>query len=347
VASRDNIFGSYTPLTGVFMGVNIILFIYTAVRSENIGQIHPRVLYEMGMAMPESIWEGDWYRLIAANFLHGGLIHIGMNMFSLRQLGPSAEVYYGSSNFGTIYLLSGVGCACFACMFGGRPVVGASGCIFGIIGAELVVNILRAPRLRHAWRSSAVRQSAMWVGIWFAIGISGMMGNVSNWGHFGGFVVGGLLGGFFEVWRKHQRLGFALVLSVLLSLAGLVMLTRWTVFSPAYHVHQAVIAVEQKRADEAERELQEAWRWAKFWKKETPTAWLIQEIQRGEWDRETAHAMLYQRVYAAQYSTSREDVNFDEELPREPERGTDEKDIPRFENVRPPEPKEVPKSSPG
>jgi membrane associated rhomboid family serine protease len=333
VHSRHSLFNNYAPVTGICLVINIVLFVYSAVRSQNPGMIHPRVLYELGGNQPEAIWEGDWYRLIAANFLHGGFLHILCNMLSLRQLGPQAETYFGSSNFGTLYILSGVGACCFATMFEGGLMIGASGCIFGIIGAELVVHSLRAPRLRHAWRSSEVRNSAMWVAIFFLLGISGVMGNVSNWGHFGGFVVGALLGGFFEVWRSYQRLGFALVLSVLLSLAGLVMLARWTFFSPAYHVHQAVIAIEDKRLDDAERDLKEAWRWAKIWKKEAPTAYLIQEIQAGEWDRETAHRVLYRNIYAARYRSVPAELKYDDDILREPEAPAGEKS-PRYENAR-------------
>jgi rhomboid protease GluP len=251
----------------------------------------------MGGNQPEAVWEGEWHRLIAANFLHFGFLHILMNMMVLRQMGPAAEVHFGSSNFGTLYILSGVGACCLAGMFEGGLMAGASGCIFGLMGAELLVTVLRAPVLKYFWRSAAVRQHAMWIGIYFLIGISGAMGNVSNWGHFGGFVFGGLLGGFFEVWRRHQRLGVALVLGVLLSVAGMVLLARWTFFSPAYHIHQGVLAIEDKRPGDADREFDEARRWAKIWKTEQPTEWIIYLARQGEWTRETARQSSYRGFY--------------------------------------------------
>src|SRR5260370_29641491 len=64
--------------------------------------------YRLGMSAPYGIYvQHQWYRLITAMFLHGGLIHIGFNMMALMQLGPALEELYGSSRYFFLYIFTG------------------------------------------------------------------------------------------------------------------------------------------------------------------------------------------------------------------------------------------------
>jgi len=64
--------------------------------------------YRLGMSWPYGIYiQHEWYRLITAMFLHGGLIHIGFNMMALMQIGPALEELYGSSRYFFLFIITG------------------------------------------------------------------------------------------------------------------------------------------------------------------------------------------------------------------------------------------------
>jgi len=81
---------------------------------------------------------GEWWRLPASVFLHGGLLHLAMNMWCLVNIGPLAERFYGNLGFAAVYLAAGIGGALASMATApARVSVGASGAIFGILGALL------------------------------------------------------------------------------------------------------------------------------------------------------------------------------------------------------------------
>jgi len=282
---------SVAPLSVALLGINIAIYLYCVMASNNLTPNHDVLLW-LGMSQRERLWEGEWYRLVMPNFLHGGVMHIMMNMYSFYLYGPAAEVQFGTSNFGTLYLLSGVGG--FACsqMCGGYFAVGASAAILGILGAYLSVKVLEYPVLKNAWKSSDVRNIAFWIALNFAFKL--VVRNIDNWGHLGGLIFGIALGAFFELWRKQRRFGLPLIAVMVLLVAVSVAAARWTIFSPYYHVHMAVIATEeQKDPTAAEREFDEAMKWARFWHKERTVGAVIQTYQNKDWDLSTARTNTY------------------------------------------------------
>lgn len=78
---------------------------------------------------------GQYYRFLTAMFLHGGLAHLFFNSFALYSLGGEAERLYGTQRFVAIYLIAGIGGGLLSYSFNPNPSVGASGAIFGLIGA--------------------------------------------------------------------------------------------------------------------------------------------------------------------------------------------------------------------
>jgi membrane associated rhomboid family serine protease len=200
-------------------------------------------------------------------FLHGSLLHIALNLYSLYQMGPAAEVHFGSSNFGTIYIVSGVGGICCSLLCGGHVSVGASTCLFGILGAVLAAKVFACRDWRRAAKNSDVRRTAFWIALNFAL-IGLAFPNVDNWGHLGGLLMGFVYGGLFEYWREHHRVGLALILSIVLFTAAGVAACRWMVFNPHYHVHLALRADAEGRIEEAQRQFEEARDWARIWRSE-------------------------------------------------------------------------------
>ena len=86
--------------------------------------------------------DGEYYRLLTAAFLHGSVIHLALNMYALYLFGPPLEAAFGRIRFAAVYFVSALGgsAASYAVSGPGQPSLGASGAIFGLLGAYLVVS---------------------------------------------------------------------------------------------------------------------------------------------------------------------------------------------------------------
>lgn len=129
----------------------------------------------------------EYYRLFTCMFLHFGISHLLNNMFSLLVIGNEVEKMYGKINYLLIYVVSGIGASCtsaFYYMHRGEQVVsaGASGAIFGILGAMMIGTYL-------ANRKSGEGMWQRFILIFIMAIYSGSM-NVDNAAHVGGFLTG-------------------------------------------------------------------------------------------------------------------------------------------------------------
>lgn len=90
---------------------------------------------------PEAVARGEWYRLLTAAFLHGSVLHIGFNMFALYAFGPQLEAALGRVRFLALYLAAALGGSALSYLLSPPTIrgVGASGAIFGVLGAAFVV----------------------------------------------------------------------------------------------------------------------------------------------------------------------------------------------------------------
>jgi len=154
------------------------------------------VMVQLGAIVHGLLADGEYYRLVAAMFLHGGFLHLFLNMWALYQLGMIFETMFGSMRFLVFYFVAGISASVVSSIFIpiGIPGVGASGAIFGILGA-LIVSIKRSPRWRgQEWTRILTRQLSIWAGINIIIGFS--VPGIDNAAHIGGFVAGLILGLF-------------------------------------------------------------------------------------------------------------------------------------------------------
>jgi membrane associated rhomboid family serine protease len=146
-------------------------------------------LYMLGEGAPiglpgQGVADGQWYRMVTAVFFHTAPWHIAMNMWSLWVLGPLLEQLLGRWRFLALYLVSGLaGSALVLLADPYEPTLGASGAIFGLLGALVVIQRKRGYELGPVLAIVVVNLVAT-----FAIpGIS--------WeGHVGGLVAGVLVG---------------------------------------------------------------------------------------------------------------------------------------------------------
>jgi len=155
-------------------------------------------LTELGAIVPEYIRAGQYWRLLTAMFLHGDgtvggdVLHLGMNLLALFQLGSLYEMMFGTRRFVLIYFVAGIAASITSAAHIHGASVGASGAIFGILGA-FVFSVLRSPRWRHERSARGlVGQCIFWIIANIAIGLR--VPQIDNAAHIGGLVTGLLLG---------------------------------------------------------------------------------------------------------------------------------------------------------
>ena len=131
---------------------------------------------------------GHWWTLVTSIYLHGGLLHILFNVLWIRQLGPAVEELYGPARFFVIFTVSGVVGFVVSDAAGVSFTVGASGSIFGLLGAMVAFGQRRG----GVFGTMVLRQYGQWAVLLFVLGF--FMSGVNNLAHAGGFV-GGLASG--------------------------------------------------------------------------------------------------------------------------------------------------------
>lgn len=136
--------------------------------------------------------DGQVWRLLTAMFLHAGPLHIAVNMISLYQLGRFYELMFGTRRFLWIYFITGLIGSLASAFYTDAASVGASGAIFGIMGA-FIFSIRRSPR----WRNDPFGRSIVAQGVFLIIAnliITWTVPHIDKAGHVGGLVAGLLLG---------------------------------------------------------------------------------------------------------------------------------------------------------
>jgi rhomboid protease GluP len=132
---------------------------------------------------------GQVWRLVSPVFLHVNLLHIGVNMYSLWAIGPAVERFYGQARFLAVYLLAGIGGVLLSLVMSPNPSVGASGAIFGLLGALASFLYLHRATFGQLGRAQ-LRQLVFVALINLTMGLTLGIHNIDNWGHVGGLVAG-------------------------------------------------------------------------------------------------------------------------------------------------------------
>jgi len=152
-----------------------------------IGGISTRINIRLGASLPFQYNVQQPWRFITAIFLHGGLLHIGFNMWVLMDIGPMVEELYGSARYFFLFILTGaVGYVVSSLM--GHLSVGASGSLLGLIGVLLAATTGRKNPAAQALRSALIR----WL-VYIAV-LGFMFSGTDNAAHLGGLASGYLLG---------------------------------------------------------------------------------------------------------------------------------------------------------
>jgi membrane associated rhomboid family serine protease len=169
-------------VTRALVAVNVFVYLAELAQGGNVDGVGSSI-YTKGVLFGPFVGQGDWWRLITAAFLHYGPIHLAMNMLALWWLGTPVVQYLGRWRYLLVYFVSGLaGSAGALVITPTSATVGASGAIFGILGAALVLERQRA----YVLGGSAMGLIA--INLIFSFTFSG----ISIGGHIGGLVGGAL-----------------------------------------------------------------------------------------------------------------------------------------------------------
>jgi membrane associated rhomboid family serine protease len=180
------------PVTRALIAINVLIYLVTVVQGAG-GLNNPGGnLYLRWLLYGPLVVHGGWYRLVTAMFLHGFLLHILFNMVALWFIGGPVEQYLGPLRFVGLYFVSGLAGSAGALLQAPLVVtVGASGAIFGILGAMLIIE----------WQITGrfAGQAMTWIVINLIISFS--FSGISWGGHVGGLIGGILITLGYAHWR--------------------------------------------------------------------------------------------------------------------------------------------------
>jgi membrane associated rhomboid family serine protease len=185
-------------VTTIIIAVNILVFFGMSSSSGgSFGSAGGSLFRQFALDGPD-VANGEWWRLITSGFMHSGLLHIGFNMYILWFLGNLLEPSLGPVRFGALYLASLLSGSFGALLLSPNAVtVGASGAVFGLMGAAFVL---------HRAQGINPMQSGIGPLILLNLGISLIPGlNISIGGHLGGLVGGALAALLMELAARQRR----------------------------------------------------------------------------------------------------------------------------------------------
>lgn len=153
----------------------------------SLGGINGQVLQRLGASLPLAYNLQEPWRFVMAVFLHGGLLHIGFNMWVLMDIGPQIEELYGSARYFFIYVITGIG-GYVVSSVSGHFSVGGSGALLGLIGILLAITTGRRSAGMRMLRQQIIRW-LVYILVWGLL-----FPGIDNMAHLGGLATGFLLG---------------------------------------------------------------------------------------------------------------------------------------------------------
>jgi membrane associated rhomboid family serine protease len=173
--------GTRPLVTPVLIGLNVAVFAWTVLTSGSVAANYTAPLFREWALVPVLVAGGEWWRVLTSGFLHFGPIHLLFNMLALWVIGRDVETALGRGRFLAVYLVSLLGGSAAVLLLSPpmANVAGASGAVFGLMGAlAVLLRRLRVPLGQ--------------VGTLIAINlvITFLIPGISVAGHLGGLVVG-------------------------------------------------------------------------------------------------------------------------------------------------------------
>ena len=191
-------------VTPMILILNVLIFLAMVASGAGFIDFKIDALIRWGGNLPSLTRGGEWWRLFTSTFLHGGLLHVGFNMYALIYVGPILERVMGNIKFLALYVASGIIASGASLWWHGENdivSIGASGAIFGTFGCFLALLLLKkfTPEFKKAFLPN----------ILFFVGFNllyGMQGGIDNAAHIGGLVSGFLLGIIFSFFQSKREI---------------------------------------------------------------------------------------------------------------------------------------------
>lgn len=184
-SKMEKIFSSKKPIvTYILIALCVIMFVISG------GGYNTERLVKYGANYGPFVKNGEIYRLITCIFLHGGLLHLVLNMYSLYVVGPRVEDFFGKWKYLAIYLISGICGSLLSVGLNASVVsIGASGAIFGLFGALIYFGYSY-----RGYIGTIVKSQVMPIVI-YNLFIGLFIPGIDIWGHIGG-LIGGMLSAY-------------------------------------------------------------------------------------------------------------------------------------------------------
>ena len=176
-----------SPVTTVLVVLNLSMF---AVLMLTGGSDDVRNLYRWGAKFGPAIQDGDWYRLILPVILHAGILHLATNTFALVIFGPRLEEDFGRIAFLSTYVVSGICGVAASYLVSPTLSVGASGAIFGIVGAY-GTYLVRNRKEFGRTVNPVIMNLLIILGINIVFGL--VWSGIDQGAHVGGLIAGGVI----------------------------------------------------------------------------------------------------------------------------------------------------------
>lgn len=242
-------------VTQALVALNVLVFVILAVQGIALNP-PTQALIDRGANYAPLTLGGQPWRLVTALFLHGGFLHILFNMWCLWDLGGLCESLYGHVTFALVYLISGVGSSLASVWWHPAiPSVGASGAVFGIVGALIASYYLGEFTMPRFAISGNLRSLLIFVAYNAVLGQ--VFGGVDNAAHIGGLVTGLVFGALIARVAPEgggiRRAGVILLVALIVASCG-----AWLYQSRSYamHARRAADLLDENKTDEAIAELQ-------------------------------------------------------------------------------------------
>ena len=216
------------------MVINIVIFLITLIYDFSLS-VDTLVLF--GAKVNYKIVDGQFYRLFSAMFLHWDFYHLLANMFALYIFGRDIETIFGKGKFLTIYFFSGLTGSLFSFIFNNSISAGASGAIFGLLGAHLYLFMRNKNAYKRIFGMDFLVLIAINVGYGF------MDPRIDFSGHMGG-LVGGIIICYILGIRQERHIDFKKVLAIILTIAAIsgsfVFRSTYYRISENYYIHKSI-----------------------------------------------------------------------------------------------------------
>lgn len=211
------------PITKALIAANVAIYLITAVQGHGLNDPGGHLFFKWILFGP-LVANGGWYRLVTAMFLHASVVHIGFNMVALYFIGSPVEQYLGKPRYIGLYFVSGLAGSAGALLQAPlTPSLGASGAVFGILGAMLILEWQITGRLAG--------QAMTWIVINLVISFA--IPNISWGAHIGGLIGGILITLGYAHWRggraQYGQLGIGGVIGLVAVAAGSIALAYFKV----------------------------------------------------------------------------------------------------------------------